>query len=303
MASKRSRSNPKTRSMTSAPARVRRFDLFGPPPLLEGEDAALYDDLVGRMWAAVNPVDVIDELHAADVVSLEWEVMRWRRLKFSLLQASVHNVLEGFLNEQLDYEAYAEAFAEALAEILQEVIPNDLAEEEAKKLAHQCARSQPDAVKKVTVLLKAAGLQVDEILDHVKAQRAKELVQEYARRESGAMKVVDELLASGDRTMHDLMLQALSENLNETERIDRLITIAETRRNVSLREIDRRRAVLGEALRRNLQEVEEGEFEVIEPTPVEGSGVTAGSPAIADCDGPNEHRFENGDSSHRGESG
>jgi hypothetical protein len=35
-----------------------------------------------------------------------------------------------------------------------------------------------------------------------------------------------------------------------------------------LREIDRRRAVLGEALRRQVQEVE-GEFEVVEKTPVE----------------------------------
>jgi hypothetical protein len=49
MASKRSRSKPKTKSMTSAPTRAQRFAFFGPPPLLEGEDAALYDDLVGRM--------------------------------------------------------------------------------------------------------------------------------------------------------------------------------------------------------------------------------------------------------------
>jgi hypothetical protein len=277
MASKRSRSKSKTKSMTSAPAPVQRFAIFGPPPLLEGEDAALYEDLLGRMCAAVKPVDIIDEIFVADVVFLEWEIVRLRRLKFSLLQASVHKELESFLNEQLDYEAYAEAFAEALAEILREVLPNDLAEEEVKMLAHQYARSQPDAVKKVTVLLKATGLQVDEILDQAKAHRAEELVQEYARREPGAMKVVDELLASSDRTLHNLMLEALSQNLHETERIDRLITIAESRRNISLREIDRRRAVLGEALRRNLQEVEEGEFEVIETTPAEVPGATAGS--------------------------
>ena len=91
MASKRSRSNSKTKSMTSAPALVQRFAIFGPPPLLEGEDAALYDDLLGRMCAAVKPVDIIDEMFVADVVFLEWEIMRWRRLKFSLLQASVHD--------------------------------------------------------------------------------------------------------------------------------------------------------------------------------------------------------------------
>lgn len=270
MASKRSRSNAKAKSMTSAPARVQRFAFFGPPPLLEGEDAALYDDLVGRMCAAVKPVDIIDELYVADVVSLEWEIMRWRRLKVSLLQGSVHYELKRLLNEQLDYEAHAEAFAEALAEICLRVLPNELAEEDAKELVHEYTRSQPDAVKKVTVVLKAAGLQVDEVLDQTKAQRAEELVQEYARREPGAMKLVNGHLASIGRTMQDLMLDALSENLDGIERIDHLITIAETRRNVSLREIDRRRAVLGEALRRNVQEVEEGEFEVVKTTPAEG---------------------------------
>jgi hypothetical protein len=47
----------------------------------------------------------------------------------------------------------------------------------------------------------------------------------------------------------------------------RLTTIAESRRNASLREIDRRRAVLGERLRRSVQEIEDREFKVIETTP------------------------------------
>jgi hypothetical protein len=62
------------------------------------------------------------------------------------------------------------------------------------------------------------------------------------------------------------MAKALPRELDYIERIDRLITIAENRRDASLREIDRRRAVLGEALRRQVQEVE-GEFEVVEKTP------------------------------------
>ena len=52
--------------------------------------------------------------------------------------------------------------------------------------------------------------------------------------------------------------------------IDRLTTIAESRRNISLREIERRRAVRGETLRRSVQEIEDGELEVIETTPAKG---------------------------------
>src|ERR1700729_1574873 len=100
MANKRSRPKPKTKSMTSAPTRTQRFGFFDPPPLLEGEDAALYDELVGRMCAAVKPVDIIDELYVAGVVALEWEMRRLRRLKVGLLQASVHDALHLFLNER-----------------------------------------------------------------------------------------------------------------------------------------------------------------------------------------------------------
>jgi hypothetical protein len=62
------------------------------------------------------------------------------------------------------------------------------------------------------------------------------------------------------------MIQTLAEEFDDIERIDRLTTIAETCRNSMLREIDRRRAVLDEPLRRQVQEVE-AEFEAIEKTP------------------------------------
>jgi hypothetical protein len=83
-----------------------------------GEDAAAYDQLLARICAAVRPVDIIDEVFIADVVSLEWEVLRWRRLKWSFLQALAHEVLGGFLTKQLDYNLYLEDFADSLAEIL-----------------------------------------------------------------------------------------------------------------------------------------------------------------------------------------
>jgi len=53
------------------------------------------------------------------------------------------------------------------------------------------------------------------------------------------------------------------------KRIDRLATIAENRRNVSLREIERRRALVGES--RPSQEIESDEHEVIELRPAKGN--------------------------------
>jgi hypothetical protein len=40
------------------------------PPLIEGEDAAAYDQLLVRICAAVKPVDIIDEIFIADVSAL-----------------------------------------------------------------------------------------------------------------------------------------------------------------------------------------------------------------------------------------
>jgi hypothetical protein len=85
-------------------------------------------------------------------------------------------------------------------------------------------------------------------------------VQEYVRREPDAVTLVQELLADANVSMDKLMADALAENLDDIERIDRLTTIAESRRNDSLREIERRRAVFGETLRRSVQAVEDGEL-------------------------------------------
>jgi hypothetical protein len=257
---------PKTKSITSVPARVERLGLFGPPLLLEGEDAATYNELLARMCAAVQPVDVIDDMFVTDVVSLEWEILRLRRLKSSALKTRGHKALEIFLRRKLDYALYMGFVESKLARVLRE----SLEEEQAEDLAHRCIFSERDAVRKVNELLTAAKLHMTTILIHAKEEKAKELAQEYARREPTAIKLVDELLDFSGLTMHEIMADALTANIDQIERIDRLISIAETRRNASLREIDRRRSVLANALRRNMQQVEEGEFEVIETTRAEG---------------------------------
>jgi hypothetical protein len=135
-------------------------------------------------------------------------------------------------------------------------------------LAHKCAGDDPDANNRVDQIL--AGIQLDQesILRSARARKAKQLAQDYVRRKPGAIKLIDTLLASAGMSIDALMVKTLPEALDKIERIDRLITIAESRRNGMLREIDLRRAALGEGLRRHMQDVE-GEFEVIEKTPAE----------------------------------
>src|SRR5215472_1396019 len=93
------KANSKTKSNRSPLAKVHGLMLFGSAPLLlQGEDAAAYDQLLGRFCAAIKPVDIIDEMGIADVVSSEWEALRWRRLQTSLMRALALKALEQFLN-------------------------------------------------------------------------------------------------------------------------------------------------------------------------------------------------------------
>jgi hypothetical protein len=137
----------------------------------------------------------------------------------------------------------------------------------AEILAAECAPNDSDAGDKLRNILCSIGLDADTVLDEARADKAKELVQAYVRREPNAVTLVDQLLTDAGVSMDGLMADALADKLDAIERIDRLTSIAESRRNASLHEIERRRAVLGEALRRSVQEIEDGEFEVIEHTP------------------------------------
>jgi hypothetical protein len=110
--------NAKTASVTPAPLLIQR--LFGPPQLLEGEDAAAYDELLSRLCAAISSVDVIDEMLIADLISFKWDVLRWRRLKTSLIRSLELKVLKRFLIAQLDYDYCQKYFQDDLTEILQE---------------------------------------------------------------------------------------------------------------------------------------------------------------------------------------
>jgi hypothetical protein len=78
------------------------------------------------------------------------------------------------------------------------------------------------------------------------------------------MKNVEKHLASASLTFDAVLAQAFSNQINPIERIDRLITISEGRRNAVLREIERHRASFAQRLGETLHNVEDVESETIE---------------------------------------
>jgi hypothetical protein len=112
--------------------------LFGPAPLLEGEDASAYEALNGRIRSAVAPNDIFEEICVRDVLDLLWETMRLRRLKAKLMRAAAHEGLDKLLRP--------------LTGIL-----------EHQELSTAWARRDAKSVKKVNTLLKQADLDQEAI--------------------------------------------------------------------------------------------------------------------------------------------
>jgi hypothetical protein len=233
--------------------------------LLPGEDAAAHQELLARIRVAVKPNDIIDDVFIADVAALEWEVLRWRRLKTRLIRERALSELKSLLSGKLDY---SRRFAEALTEIFQEKFPNH--PDDLAQLAHRCAQDEQDALDEARKLLDTLDFDLDGIRGDVETEEDEDFMQEYVRQEPDAITLVGEILAEAGSSMEALVVNAVVYRLDAVERIDRLTTVAEGRRNAALREIDRRRAVVGEALRRTVQEVEDAEFKVIETTPAKG---------------------------------
>jgi hypothetical protein len=163
---------------------------FGPAPLIEGEDAAGYDELLLRVSAAVRPADIFEEIWVRDIVDLVWEAFRLRRLKACLLVRGTRSALR-------------------------------------------------------TSLVGAVG-----------PDQAEGLARGWAARESGAIRAVEEHLATQGVVLESLVTHGLVFELSNVERFDRMIMAAEARRNAALREIDRHRTSLGLKLRQAVLEAQ-----------------------------------------------
>jgi hypothetical protein len=66
--------------------------LLGPPPLIQGEDAGGYDELLARITGTLQSADILEEIWIRDVVDLVWGAFRVRRLKANLATAIYHRL-------------------------------------------------------------------------------------------------------------------------------------------------------------------------------------------------------------------
>jgi hypothetical protein len=112
---------------------------LAPPPLIEGEDAAAYDDLLARISGALKPSDILEEIWVRDVVDLIWDAFRLRRLKAQLLAAAAHEGLAKLIGPLLDWNF-------------------------TDQIARRWAVGDEEAVKTVETTLASAGLTMDAVM-------------------------------------------------------------------------------------------------------------------------------------------
>ncbi len=101
------------------------------------------------------------------------------------------------------------------------------------------------------------------LLDWPSADR---LSRKWAVGDEEATAEVERLLGRAGLTIDAVMAQTLAARIDDVERIDRMVTIAEARRDAVLREIRARRTAFGQALRRAGQAID-AEFEDVAPAP------------------------------------
>jgi hypothetical protein len=81
----------------------------------------------------------------------------------------------------------------------------------------------------------------------------------WALREKSAVVKAEAVLASAGLTTESVIAQTLALKIDVIERVDRMMVMAEARRNSVLREIERHRASFARTLRRAVQDVEDAE--------------------------------------------
>ena len=116
-------------------------DLLGPPPLLPSESVADYEGLRARLRAKIVPRDVVEEMLLRDILDLQWEVLRMRRLKSRILSSGRPTGLQSLLDRRV--VCY-----------------------ELSKLVDGLGRGEKETIKQIEKVLKQFGLSVDDIDAH-----------------------------------------------------------------------------------------------------------------------------------------
>jgi hypothetical protein len=80
------------------------LSFLGAPPLIPGESAADYKRLLAAITDEIKPADMMETIWTRDVVELQWDIIRFRRIKADLIthryEHRMHTI--SFVSNQTD---------------------------------------------------------------------------------------------------------------------------------------------------------------------------------------------------------
>jgi hypothetical protein len=197
--------------------------LFGPAPILRGEDSEAYDNLLLAVSTAVKPIDAIEEILVSHFVNITWDDLRLDKIKTNLI---------------------AQARLEALEHIVKRI-------QEAKRLINY---DPVEGAKCFAAELRNPGLSRKR---YPRRQSTSSLVGKWAAGNPAAVRRVNKLLSWGNQTIESVMAKAFLDKIDIIERLENLTATREKRRYAILREIDRRRWCFAQASATKFKHVEE----------------------------------------------
>jgi hypothetical protein len=167
---------------------------FGPAPLIEGEDAGAYDELLVRISTAVRPADIFEEIWVRDIVDLVWEAFRLRRLKACVMTAGARFELAQQLGSVVGWE-------------------------QADGLARSWAAREPGALAEVEEHLATAGITLEGVaaqglcfkLDFI--ERIERMIMAAEARRNAALREIDRHRATLARQLRQAVLEAEAQEI------------------------------------------------------------------------------------------
>ena len=226
--------------------------LLGPAPITHLEDGDAYERVLSKMAEAVAPTDFVEWTWLKDIVDLVWEAARARRAKAVRLALARRTAIEDILRADWDPELLtADFLGMGIARFADQVYRSiaedneDEGEEDEDPAEHEFEAEDQE-------LAAGAGSEESEADD-----------------EEGEGETFEDILARLGLTQDAVNDAAYLVALDTIERLQRLIDNANARRDLILREIDRRRDALGRRMREKVassDEIVDAEFDSV-PSP------------------------------------
>jgi hypothetical protein len=160
------------------------------------------------------------------------------------------------------------AYDDLLAQVSGSVKPSNIIEElwlrDYVDLTWEVLRMRRLKDSVIATELPTALRQTLRSINDLKQDQMDTLIRKWRARNPSAMTSVEKRLAASSLTLDAVLARAFSNQIDSIERIDRLITIAEGRRNAVLREIERHRASFSQRLAETLHNVQDVNPKTIE---------------------------------------